>query len=295
MNETITYIRKSLEPLYPPEEIRSLTEWILEKACNLSRNQQILRKDTQLSNAQSDSIQSIVRRMQNSEPIQYIFGVTEFLGLTFEVSPAVLIPRPETEELVHRILKDIKVVNDFKDFKIINDLNNPTILDIGTGSGCIAITLAKHLMKACVFALDISTDALQIAQRNAQQNNVTVHFFQADILSANMQHDTSFPQFDLIVSNPPYVLSSEKSFMKPNVLDYEPHSALFVPDDDPILFYRHIADFAMAKLTTNGILYCEINPSCSEMIVSMLNQKGFIDIEIYNDLSGKERFIKASK
>jgi len=294
MNEIITYIRKSLEPLYPPEEICSLTKWIFEKVCNLSRNQQILRKDIQLSNAQSDSIQSIVRRLQNWEPIQYIFGETEFLGLTFEVSPAVMIPRPETEELVHRIMNDFKVVKDFNDLNVLT--NSPiNILDIATGSGCIAITLAKNLLESNVYALDISDDALQIARRNAQQNSVSVRFFQADILSANMQHDTSLPHFDMIVSNPPYVLNSEKPNMKPNVLNYEPHSALFVPDDDPILFYRHIADFALTKLTTNGILYFEINPLYSEMIVTMLSQNGFHDIKIYNDLSDKERFIKASK
>ena len=320
MNETITYIRKSLEPLYPTEEIHSLTGWILEKVCNLSRHRQILCKDTQLSLMEKESIQAIVQRLQNSEPIQYIFGETEFYGLTFEVSPAVLIPRPETEELVHRIIQEFKIQN--SKFKIssptspispispisphsqLSTLNSqlnifPTfpinILDLCTGSGCIAITLAKRLPNTTVYALDISDDALKIAERNAQQNNVSVQFFQADILSANMQYDTLLPQFDLIVSNPPYVKNSEKPVMKPNVLNYEPHNALFVPDDDPILFYSRIADFALTKLAATGILYFEINPLCRAMIVSMLSQKGFLDIEIYNDLSEKERFIKASK
>ena len=295
MNETITYIRKSLEPLYPPEEIRSLTGWILEKVCNLSRHQQILRKDIQLSQSENNSIQAIIERLRNLEPIQYVFGETEFYGLTFEVDPTVLIPRPETEELVHRILHDFKRFN--------NSPASPvSILDIGTGSGCIAVTLAKHLLNSAMYALDISDDALQIAKRNAQRNNVSVQFFHADILTYPPLEEAggghyfhSLPQFNLIVSNPPYVKNSEKSAIKPNVLDYEPHSALFVPDEDPILFYRHIAEFALDKLTANGILYFEINPACSEIICAMLSQKGFRNIEIFNDFSGKERFIKGKK
>jgi release factor glutamine methyltransferase len=321
MNETITYIQQSLAPLYPPEEIRSLTGWILEKVCNLSLHQQILRKDNQLSDAENNSIRSVITRLQKFEPVQYIFGETVFFGLTLEVTPAVLIPRPETEELVYRILNDLKVLDDLK---VLNDLNDSTlppsfprrrespaspasptspvspvspafVLDIATGSGCIAITLAKKITNAVVYALDISDDALQIARRNAQRNEVPVHFFQADILSGNLRYDASLPQFDLIVSNPPYVKNSEKPAMNPNVLDYEPPGALFVPDDDPILFYRHIAGFASEKLVENGLLYFEINASCGEMIGSMLHQKGFHNIEILKDLSGKERFIKASK
>ena len=153
-----------------------------------------------------------------------------------------------------------------------------------------------------MYALDISDDALQIAKRNAQRNNVSVQFFHADILTypssegvGGGSYSHSLPQFDLIVSNPPYVKNSEKSAMKPNVLDYEPQGALFVPDDDPIIFYRHIAEFALDKLTANGILYFEINPACSEIICAMLSQKGFRNIEIFNDFSGKERFIKGKK
>ena len=298
MNEIIIYIRKSLEPLYPPEEICSLTGWILEKVCNLSRHQQILRKDIQLSHSENNSIQTIIERLRNLEPIQYVFGETEFYGLTFEVGPPVLIPRPETEELVHRILHEFKGIKSSEDLKK-SPVSTINMLDIGTGSGCIAITLAKHLSDSAMYALDISDDALQIAKRNAQRNNVSVQFFHADILTYPPLEEAegghyfhSLPQFNLIVSNPPYVKNSEKSAMKPNVLDYEPHSALFVPDDDPILFYRHIAEFALDKLTANGILYFEINPSCSEMIGAMLSQKGFSDIDIYKDLSEKERFIK---
>ena len=291
MNETITYIRKSLEALYPPEEIHSFTQWILEKVCNLSRHRQILHKDKELSRMEKQSIQMIVRRLQNSEPIQYIFGETEFYGLTFEVNPAVLIPRPETEELVHRILKDFK---DLKDISL-SPTSPVSVLDIGTGSGCIAITLAKKITDAVVYALDNSEEALQIAQQNALRNKVTVQFIQADILASGIAKFPAIPIVDLIVSNPPYVTMSETAALKPNVLDYEPHRALFVPDNDPILFFRRIAEFGRDKLTVNGLLYFEINPVYGEAIGRMLHQKGYRNIEITRDLSGKERFVKATK
>ena len=282
MNETITYIRKSLESLYPPEEVRSLSLWIIEKVCNLPQHQQILHKDKQLSYTEKLYIQTIVQRLQNSEPVQYIFGETHFYGLTFEVNPAVLIPRPETEEFVHRILADLTTPN-------------PCILDIGTGSGCIAVTLAKKIAGAQVYAIDISEDALHVARKNAERNQVIVQFLQADILSADIPAFRSLPPFDLIVSNPPYVTKSEQATLQPNVLDYEPHLALFVPDDDPILFYRRIAELGLDKLAINGLLYFEINGLYGEMICRMLRQKGFRSIEIMRDLSGKERFIKAIK
>ena len=338
MKETITSIRKSLETLYPPEEIRSLTQWILEKVCNLSRNQQIVCKDNQLSDTEKESVQMIVERLKNSEPIQYIFGETEFYGLTFEVTPAVLIPRPETEELVHRIIREqtaskqlhyklsqkeslyFSLCNSVSSLwfsvKRKNKLHRETqrrhrepqrfvnlcdnvkftpstlrILDIGTGSGCIAITLAKELRNAQVYALDISEEALQIARQNAQRNNVAIQFIQADILSENL---LKFPLFDIIVSNPPYITMREKAAMKLNVLDYEPHDALFVPDDDPLRFYRRIAEFGLEKIVPNGLLYLEINALFGETICRMLHQKGYRNIELSCDLSGKERFIKAT-
>ena len=282
MNEIIIYIQKSLESLYPPEEIRSLTGWILEKVCNLSRSQQILCKDKQLSHLEKESIETIVQRLQKSEPVQYIFGETEFYGLPFEVSPAVLIPRPETEELVHRILQEQRA-------------SGLWILDIGTGSGCIAVALAKHLPEALVYALDISEDALHVARRNARRNDVNVRFIQADILAESIQDDLALPLFDLIVSNPPYVLESEKATMLPNVLAYEPHRALFVPDNDPLLFYHRITGFCLEKLAANGFLYLEINALFGEVIGRTLHQKGFREIELSCDLSGKKRFIKAKR
>jgi len=280
MNEIITYIRKSLETQYPPEEIHSLTQWILEKTCNLPRHQQIWRKDKELSHTEKQTIQMIVQRLQNSEPIQYIFGETEFYGIPFKISPDVLIPRPETEELVHRIVQE-------------QTASNLRILDIGTGSGCIAITLAKQLTEPNVYALDNSEEALKIAQLNAQLNQVTVQFIQADIFSTNLPDSLLLPVFDLIVSNPPYVTMREKATLNPNVSDYEPHQALFVPDDDPIRFYHRIAELGWEKLNVNGSLYFEINAFYGEKISRILHQKGYRDIKLTHDLSGKERFIKA--
>jgi len=235
---------------------------------------------------EKQSIRAIVERLQNSEPIQYVLGEMEFYGLPFEVSPAVLIPRPETEELVRLIIRS----NEASDAPKLTN-----ILDIGTGSGCIAITLAKNLPESKVYALDISEEALQTARRNAQRNEAVVHFFQADILSVTMLQKTPvLPQFELIVSNPPYVKNIEKAAMKPNVLNYEPSQALFVPDDDPILFYDRIAGLALEKLTENGLLYFEINALHGDMICRMLDKKRFHNITLLHDLSGKERFIKAS-
>jgi release factor glutamine methyltransferase len=202
--------------------------------------------------------------------------------LTFEVSPAVLIPRPVTEELVHKIIREFMALSK----------SPASILDIGTGSGCIAVTLAKKLTETQVYAIDISEDALQIAKQNAQRNQVKIHFLQADILSSDLP---ALPPLDLIVSNPPYVTNREKAALASNVLDYEPHQALFADDDDPVLFYRRMAEIGWDKLVENGLLYFEINPLCSEMIGRMLHEKGFRQIEIMRDLSGKERFIKATK
>ena len=282
MYETIVYIRNSLETIYPPEEIRSLTQWILEKVCNLSRHQQILCKDKQLSHTEKQTIRTIVQRLQLSEPIQYIFGETEFCGIPFKVSPSVLIPRPETEELVHSIIQE-------------QTATHLCILDIGTGSGCIAVTLAKRLTGARVYALDISEEALTIAKQNAQQNDASVQFVQADILAPVNPEDISLPLFDLIVSNPPYVTMREKAALKPNVSAYEPHAALFVPDDDPVIFYRRIVELSCDLLTANGLLYFEINALFGEKIGRILRQKGYREIELRKDLSGKERFIKAKR
>ena len=215
--------------------------------------------------------------MRHFEPIQYILGETEFYGLPFKVTPATLIPRPETEELV--------------DWIIANCNKNPkTLLDIGTGSGCIAIALAKNLPAVKVSAMDISEEALKVASENAIYNKVTVNFSKKDILGTS-----TLPQkYDVIISNPPYVRNSEKEMMQKNVLDFEPASALFVEDDNPLLFYSKIAKLAKNYLNPNGFLFFEINEYLSKEVIQLLERESFSEIELKQDFFGKDRMIKCT-
>ena len=286
MKPTTTYIHDRLQALYPMDEIRSFVRLILTAVCGLSYHQQILCKNTKIPEDKKKQIYAIVDRLVNMEPLQYVLGETEFYSIPLKVNPSVLIPRPETEELVDLILKS-SILN-------LKDGWNPPphrVLDIGTGSGCIAIALAKHIPYTTVTAIDISDDALQIASINALLNNVCVRFVQADILDTE-KTATLFPEkFDLIASNPPYIMAHEKTSMSVNVLNYEPHLALFVSDEAPLLFYNAIADFAQQKLAPQGMLFFEINPLCATSIKDLLQKKGFAQTEIIRDLSGKNRFI----
>jgi release factor glutamine methyltransferase len=281
MYETTAHIRDRLKSLYPPEEIRHFIRLIVSHVCGLSYNQQLLCKDRQFSEKQKKQIHLIVKRLKKMEPLQYVLGETEFYSLPLQVNPSVLIPRPETEELVDRVIRQSDASSALR------------ILDIGTGSGCIAIALAKHLPKAAVTAVDISAPALQTARQNATLNQVDIHFIQADILKTEVAMKQIDGAFDIIVSNPPYVLDAEKQTMSANVLDYEPHCALFVPDNDPLLFYKAIVDFALQKLTPTGRIYFEINPACDEQIKNLLHNKGFKEAILLRDLSGKMRFAQA--
>ncbi|MDR1523630.1 MAG: peptide chain release factor N(5)-glutamine methyltransferase [Tannerella sp.] len=288
MEETTAYIKKTLADIYPLEEIRSFIHLIFLYVCSLSRNQQILCKDKQIPENEKERIYAITERLKKQEPIQYILGETTFYSLPVKVNPSVLIPRPETEELVDLILKSPPVKRHSGDSRI-------KILDIGTGSGCIAIALAKHIPHAGVTATDLSEAALQTARTNALLNKTGIRFLQSDILDTTSAVSLITGDFDMIVSNPPYVKNSEWQAMSPNVLDYEPHSALFVPDEDPLLFYRAITGFAQEKLIPGGAVYFEINPECDTLITGMLRNEGFTGTEIIRDLSGKNRFVTAKK
>jgi len=219
-------------------------------------------------------------RLLNSEPIQYIIGEVYFYDLLFKVSPVVLIPRPETEEIIDFILKKHQ--------------NTPPqkILDLGTGSGCMAISLASYLPASEVWALDISEEALDLAKQNAQQNHVNIHFQKADILQLNPD---DFPEFSMIVSNPPYVTEAEKVQMQANVLEYEPSLALFVPDTEPLLFYEAIIAFAQKKLSHQGSIYLEINELFGNEITKLLQKYSFEKVLIHKDMQGKDRFMSAIK
>lgn len=274
----VEYIRTQLSKIFTLGEIRVFTTLILKEVSNLSFSDIIACKFKDLSDNEKQNIISIVKRLLNNEPIQYILGKTEFYGLEFKVSPAVLIPRPETEELIEWILLETKKIN-------------PHILDIGTGSGCIAIALAKKMQYATVDAWDISESALEIARQNAITNNVSVEFSNVDVLKSLSVRK----YFDIIVSNPPYIKESEKEKMEKNVLDYEPHEALFVANNDALIFYNRITDIAKENLNENGVLYFEINRANGEEIVQMLKRKGLMNIELKKDISGNNRMIRAMK
>lgn len=279
MTETIAYIKTSLKGVYPPSEISGIVRLIMERICHIPPYRFLSGKDILLPESEKERIREITEHIKQMEPIQYIIGIADFYSLEFEVNPAVLIPRPETEELVEHI---------------IHDTGNRavSILDVGTGSGCIAVTLAKQLNRAKVSAADISSEALSTARRNAGKNGVDVSFFGTDILREQAAADIP-GRFDIIVSNPPYIKEEEKKDMERNVLDYEPHLALFVPDEDPLLFYRAIARFGIKKLNAGGHLYFEINARCGAETAGMLCDEGYKEITLIKDLSGKDRILKA--
>lgn len=279
MQKTIQYIRAELAPFYPETEISGFIQMIMNSVLGLSYTQMILEKDRVLENYESDRIKSIVQRLKTHEPIQYILGVAEFYGLQLKVKPGVLIPRPETEELVEWICKtEIPA--------------SAKILDIGTGSGCIPLALKNELPTTVVMAVDVSETALLFATENAQKNKLDVTFEQADIF--NWQ-ELSWPQFDVIVSNPPYVMEREKKQMEANVLEHEPELALFVSDTDPLIFYRTIAQFAAKQLNESGYLFFEINENLGDEMVELVKQLGFKSIELRRDLNNKNRMLRCQK
>jgi len=281
---------KELDAIYGKDEVASFFYLSIEFRLNVARIQLILDSEFTLTKDETDVFFTILEDLKQQKPIQYILGETEFYGLQFNVNENVLIPRPETEELVDWIIKDSK-------FKSQN--SEPIkILDIGTGSGCIAISLAKHLPEAQVFAVDISESALKIAKENADRNGVEVEFIKANILESSLWEDVALQQvdfFDIIVSNPPYVRELEKREIKPNVLDNEPHLALFVENDNPLIFYKAITDFAVDKLKSNGSLYFEINQYLGQETKQLLVDFEFNDIQLRKDLNGNDRMLKGTK
>lgn len=274
MRRAIPYIKESLKAYYPENEISGFIRIIIEHISHKPYPQAYA--DHLIFSCETNvQIESILERLKRYEPIQYIFGQTEFFGLPFSVNSDTLIPRPETEELVELIINE-------------NNKSGLKILDIGTGSGAIAIALAKHLNKADVFAWDFSQGALDMAKHNAERNNVQVEFNKVDVLD-------DYPKdikYDIIVSNPPYVLESEKNVMEQNVLAYEPHSALFVPDADALLFYNRIADIALDALRPGGKLYFEINQVKGDKTMEVLRKKGFKEVVLFKDLGKNDRMVR---
>ncbi|MFV0268291.1 MAG: peptide chain release factor N(5)-glutamine methyltransferase [Draconibacterium sp.] len=279
MRTTIQYIESELKDFYPPSEISAFVRLILESVFALSYTDMILQKDRIFNAEEQESIRKIVERLKTFEPLQYILGETEFYGLKLKVNPAVLIPRPETEELVNWILES-------------DVAENARILDIGIGSGCIALALKAGAPKAVVQGVDISDEALQTAKANASLNELKVEFSKADILNWT---EYSWTVQDVIVSNPPYVRESEKQQMEANVLKYEPEGALFVSDNDALVFYRTIAEMALSYLAPGGYLFFEINENLGQEMTEMLHSMGFGEIQLRKDINGRNRMIRCCR
>ena len=279
MHPVLHEIRDALKGHYPDLEALALAKMLLVEVFGFSTLELYGGKDKEFSEKHRSVLTEMIRRLQKNEPIQYIIGIESFFGLTFEVNPNVLIPRPETQELVSWIIED------YQSDEFIR------ILDIGTGSGCIPISLAKQLSKAEVESWDISEGALEVASRNCERNEVKVLLRQKDVLKAAPEGDL----YDVIVSNPPYITNKEKTDMEANVLDWEPSLALFVPDEDPLLFYRKIAQLGCDMLKEGGSLYFEINRAYGEETILMLKELGYAQIELKKDSWGNDRMIKAKR
>ncbi len=298
---------EELKGLYPQTEIDTFFFYLMEAYLGLQRIDLIMQSDFEITSEKEILFNTALECLKKQEPIQYILGSTEFYGYPFTVNEHTLIPRPETEELVEWIITEATNLQSEKSTGL-------SILDIGTGTGCIPISIAKNVPKSNVSAIDISKEALKIAKQNSELNKVAINFLEIDILKTDnldslsvraqsrtkdnkpfdsAQGDIS-TKFDIIVSNPPYVRELEKVEIKDNVLENEPHLALFVDDDNPLIFYKKIADLAKLHLTENGILFFEINQYLAKETVDMLTKKGFINIELRKDFSGNDRMIKAS-
>ncbi len=269
---------------YPAEEARAIADRLFEHFFKLSPARRMLAANTVPEHELLVQLREAVKKIQDQVPLQYVTGQAYFMEMEFMVNPSVLIPRPETEELVSMIIAHVKRNE---------NLHQPEILDIGTGSGCIAVSLKHNLPESRVTAVDISEEALSVAAANADIYHTDVEFIRADILDENSWE--ALPGYDVIVSNPPYVTHLEKQQMLPNVLNYEPHTALFVPDDDPLLFYRAILRFAKSKLCNKGVLWFEINEMYGQELRNMAIDQGFSEVNIIFDFRGKSRFLQCSK
>lgn len=274
------YFVQKLTNFYNSREIDAFLKLILEDLWNI-KSIDLISKDLIFDNIKITSIDKIIEQLQQYKPIQYILGKTFFYNCFIEVNENVLIPRPETEELTEKILKE-------------NNIENASFLDICTGSGCIAVSVAKE-KKWMVYATDISAKAIETAKNNAISNNLNIFFSEIDFLNKKEWRIYENLKFDIIVSNPPYVQNNEKQQMEQNVLNYEPHLALFVEDDAPLIFYNAIASFAIEHLTNNGVVYVEINEKLGKQTADVFKLNGFKNLEILKDFRNKDRFIKVKK
>jgi release factor glutamine methyltransferase len=287
LNEVRTVLTKELICIYDKNELKNIIDLVLEYITNMPRSEQVKSKLAYLTCTQLESIDLITERLKNNEPVQYVLGEAWFAGMKLKVNKNVLIPRPETEELVDWVVKECQKLNpDSYRGKSQN------ILDVGTGSGCIPITLKKKLPDTTVSAIDVCSEALFVATENAIEHNIDVDFILLDFLDEEKWEELG--QFDIIVSNPPYVKQSETRTMHGRVMDFEPHLALFVPDNDALVFYRKLSDFSLTHLKPGGRLFVEINEALGEMVAKLFRSAGFGNVELKKDMQGKDRMVMAA-
>ncbi|MBL3654818.1 peptide chain release factor N(5)-glutamine methyltransferase [Fulvivirga sediminis] len=277
LKKLLSYIISEVKLEEPEEEISSIAHIILEHVFDINRTEIILDRSVNFSKTKEKQLHQILKRVNENEPIQYIIGESDFYGRSYTVGPDILIPRSETEELVQLVLNE-------------NKGNKIRFLDIGTGSGCIPITIAKELRGSRAYAIDFDPRVIKVARKNAEKHAASVEFLLIDILTEPIPVTC----LDVIISNPPYVLESEKVQMKPNVLDYEPERALFVKDEDPLLFYRRIAELAKMALKEGGFLYFEINEKYGEEVKMLLEVMEYSQVEVIKDIYGKDRMVRAT-
>lgn len=278
LQKTKRHFTEVLAEKFPQREAEQLMRILLEDLFDIDLKRQLMEPNLRIDEWQYHQLDEAVKRLLAGEPVQYVTGMARFCDLLIKVSPSVLIPRPETEELVPKICASLSREKPMR------------IWDIGTGSGCIAIALAKHFVNAEVFAFDVSEVALQIAKENAESNGAKVTFVQDDVL--HPQSEFFSQPVDLVVSNPPYVCDSERADMEKNVLDWEPENALFVPDEDPLLFYRQMLKLAKDRLTRKGQIWFEINERMGEATVEVCREMGFAEVEIFTDFADRHRFVR---
>jgi len=281
IREASSDISEQLKHIYDEGEAASITEWVIDHLTGTRKKDRINQKQQEFTSEQQSASEPIIKRLLQHEPVQYVLNESWFCGLKFYVDKNVLIPRPETEELVEWIITNCKF-----------PLDKLKILDIGSGSGCIPIALKRKLRKAEVWSCDISEAALNVARKNAETLGTDVNFIRLDFLDASERNN--LPSFDIIVSNPPYVPQKDKALLALNVSEYEPATSLFVPDNDPLIFYTAIADFGKTHLNDNGAIYIEISENHGKEVMQLFQSNGYLT-ELKNDMQGKERMIKAGR
>ncbi len=295
MNSAEQWLRQQLQTVYEGQEAGNIANMVLEHLTGLSRLERLTKKEEPLNVHQLHHLTEIAQRLSHNEPVQYILGKTWFAGMKLYVDKAVLIPRPETEELVEWIVNDVKQkgLNVFNKEKTgADETTQLKILDVGTGSGCIALALKKQIAKAEVWGCDISEEALNVARRNGSELNIRVDFQGINFLDEAQQK--FLPTVDIIVSNPPYISLQEKETMNANVVNHEPHIALFVPDNNALVFYEALAQFGKKRLHNNGVIYAEMHEGMGNDVVQLFTNEGYDNVELKKDMQGKDRMVKVT-